>query len=70
MVGRVSMDYLSVEIGDSPIEVGDPATYFGPPSEGEGGITVEEQAEAAGTLAYELLVSVGSRVPREPSDGD
>jgi len=70
MVGRVSMDYLSVEIGDSPIEVGDPATYFGPPSEGGGGITVEEQAEAAGTLAYELLVSVGIRVPRQPSEGD
>ena len=70
MVGRVSMDYLSVEIGDSPIEVGDPATYFGPPSEGTGGISVEEQAEAAGTLAYELLVNVGSRVPREPLDED
>ena len=31
---------------------------------------LEEQAEAAGTVAYELLVSVGSRVPREPSSDE
>lgn len=70
MVGRVSMDYLSVEVGDSAVEVGDWATYFGVSSEGDGGIRVEEQAEAAGTVAYELLVSVGSRVPREPSSDE
>ena len=66
MVGRVSMDYLTVEIGDSPVEVGDSATYFGLSSEGDGGIPVEEQSSAADTIAYELLVSVGNRLPREP----
>lgn len=68
MVGQVSMDYLSVEIGEAQVEVADPATYFGPPAEGGQGITVEEQAEAADTSAYELLVRVGSRVAREPVD--
>ncbi len=66
MVGRVSMDSVSVEVADPavPVSVGDPATFFGRAPEGEGGIPVEEQAEAAGTLAYELLVRVGDRVPR------
>ena len=70
MVGRVSMDYLSVEIGDSAVEVGDSATYFGVSSEGDGGIPVEDQSAAADTIAYELLVGVGNRLPREPSDGE
>jgi alanine racemase len=30
------------------------------------GVRVEDAAEAAGTLAYELLVRVGARVSRRP----
>jgi alanine racemase len=63
IVGRVSMDSICVEIGDAPVEIGDLAVFFG--RSRDGGIPVEEAAAAAGTIAYELLVRVGRRVPRE-----
>ncbi|HEY8155327.1 MAG TPA: alanine racemase [Myxococcota bacterium] len=62
LVGRVSMDYVAVEIGDAPVEIGDEAVVFGV-AEG-GGIPVEDAAAAAQTLPYELLVRLGARVPR------
>ena len=58
MVGRVSMDSVGVEVGDKPVVVGDEAQAFGD------GIPVEEAAAAAGMISYELLVGVGTRVPR------
>lgn len=67
IVGRVSMDSITVEIApDEPQEevaVGAEAVIFGGDGAGAG-VPVEEAAEAARTLAYELLVRVGSRVPR------
>ena len=60
--GRVSMDYVCVEVGDAPVALGDEALLFGESAQGR--LPVEAAAEAAGTLAYELLVRVGSRVPR------
>jgi len=62
VVGRVSMDYVTVDVGGEPVEVGDEALFFG--ERGGARLTVEEAAHAAGTIAYELLVRVGSRVPR------
>jgi alanine racemase len=62
VVGRISMDYLGVDVGVAPVALGDEAILFG---RGQGAeLRVEEAAEAAGTLPYELLVRVGSRVPR------
>ena len=58
MVGRVSMDFVGVDVGEAPVAVGDEAVVFGV------GLPVEEAAAAAGTIPYELLVRVGSRVPR------
>jgi alanine racemase len=80
IVGRVSMDYITVDVTDADVRVGDVATLYGAaPDEsaprgavaGEGasgwcGVRVEDAAEAAGTLAYELLVRVGARVSRRP----
>ncbi len=66
IAGRVSMDYVGVEVGDAPVRVGDTAILFG--SETAGGpavLPVEEAAQFAGTLSYELLVRVGTRVRRE-----
>jgi alanine racemase len=66
IAGRVSMDYVAVEVGEAPVRVGDVAVIFG--AERPGGaavLPVEEAAEAAGTLSYELLVRVGVRVHRE-----
>ena len=62
MVGRVSMDYVAVDAGDAPVEIGDEAIVFG--AGAGGGIPVEEAASAAQTLPYELLVRLGPRVPR------
>jgi alanine racemase len=70
IVGRVSMDYITVEIGDAPVSIGDEATLFGRADERADspeswpGVPVNEAAEAAGTLAYELMIRVGERVPR------
>jgi alanine racemase len=62
IAGRVSMDYLSVEIGDARVAAGDDALYFG--ADAHGMLPVEDAAAAAGTLPYELLVRVAARVPR------
>jgi alanine racemase len=62
IVGRVSMDSLTLDVGDAPVEPGDEAVIFGVGA--QGALPVEEAAEAAGTLSYELLVRVGRRVPR------
>jgi alanine racemase len=55
--GRVTMDMILVEASDA-VQVGDVATIFG------GRVTLDEQAELAGTISYELLTSLGNRVRR------
>jgi len=62
IVGRVSMDFVTVDVGDAPVEIGDAAILFGAGAAGR--LPVEEAAEAARTISYELLVRVGTRVPR------
>ena len=67
IAGRVSMNFTGVEVGDSPIEIGDEVILFGEAQE-DAQLTVEEAAAAAETIAYELLVRVGRRVPRQFED--
>lgn len=55
--GRVTMDMTLVEAPPG-IELGDIATVFG------GDVSLDEQAEAAGTLSYEMLTRLGARVER------
>jgi alanine racemase len=63
IVGRVTMDYITVDVGHVPgAAVGDTATLIG--SDGHETITVEEVAQKAGTIAYEITCSVGRRVQR------
>jgi len=62
--GRVSMDLVTLDVGEAPVEIGDPVVLFGSSEAGECRLPVEELAALAGTLPYELLVRVGSRVPR------
>lgn len=64
--GRVSMDFVTVDVGDAPVEIGDEALLFGTAE--QGAIPVEEAAAAAGTIAYELFVRVGTRVRRAYSE--
>ena len=64
IIGRVSMDLITVRLDDVPAAVrGDVATLIG--ADGSGRIRVDEVAEQANTIGYEILVSVGrSRLPR------
>jgi alanine racemase len=58
IVGRVSMDMLSVDISDLPeAYIGTPVTLWGE------GLSADEVAAACGTLSYELLVKLTARVP-------
>jgi len=65
IAGRVSMDYVAVDAGTAPIEIGDEAILFGVGASAEESLPVEQAAQAAGTIAYELMVRVGGRVVRE-----
>ena len=64
IIGRISMDLTTVGLDDVPDAApGDTVTLIG--GDGGGRITVDEVADRAGTIAYEVLVSVGtSRLPR------
>lgn len=74
LAGRVSMDVISVWLDHEPLPVGEPAIVFGAgaaarpmgvePRPVEQPMRVEDWAQAAGTIPYELLVRVGARVPR------
>ena len=69
MVGRISMDVTVVDISDVPgVEVGDVATLVG--SDGDAHIPVDEVAELAGTISYEILTGFTPRVPRVWRDDD
>jgi alanine racemase len=57
VVGRVTMDMTMVAV-DGPVAVGDVATVFG------GIVSLDTQARAAGTISYEMLTSLGARLPR------
>lgn len=63
VVGSVCMDFTMVDVTSVPeTEVGDQVVLLG--NQGEACITVEEVAERAGTIPYEILCGVSSRVPR------
>ncbi|MFE4962187.1 alanine racemase [Streptomyces sp. NPDC056660] len=78
VAGRVAMDQFVVDLGGDEPEVGSEAVLFGPGDRGEP--TAEDWAQAAGTIAYEIVTRIGTRVPRvyvngqpsgqEPGDGD
>jgi alanine racemase len=62
VAGRVAMDQFVVDLGGDAAEVGDPALLFGPGDQGEP--TAEDWARACGTIAYEIVTRIGTRVPR------
>lgn len=63
--GRVAMDQFVVDVGDTPVSVGDEAVLFGDPTLGVPSAT--EWANAARTINYDIVTRVGSRVPRRNS---
>lgn len=59
LAGRVSMDRLCCDISDiAEAQVGSPVILWG------NGLSADEVADSAGTIAYELFCALGARVPR------
>lgn len=65
VVGRVSMDLITIDVTDIGREVrrGDPVTLVGP------GATIEALGRAAGTIGYEVLTRLGPRFARRYTGG-
>jgi len=63
LIGRVSMDQFVVDLGASSLaKTGDEVIVFGDGSGGE--YTIDEWAKACGTINYEIVTRIGTRVPR------
>jgi alanine racemase len=62
-IGTICMDQMMIDLSNVPdAEVGDDVILIG--SQGDEEITADELAEKAGTISYEILLSVSDRVPR------
>ena len=63
LIGRVSMDQFVVDLGSNSLaKTGDEVIVFGDGAGGE--YTADEWAKASGTINYEIVTRIGSRVPR------
>ncbi len=63
MVGRVTMDFVMVDLGAQvSVAVGDVATVIG--QDGTEEISVDDFAGWAGTISYEVLARLGARLER------
>ncbi|MGN1315701.1 MAG: alanine racemase [Acutalibacteraceae bacterium] len=63
IIGRVCMDQFMVDVTHIPqVKVGDAATIFG--TDGKETISVDEIAEKANTINYEIICNINSRVTR------
>ncbi|MBZ9640558.1 alanine racemase [Streptomyces sp. PSKA30] len=66
--GRIAMDQFVVDLGGDVPGTGAEAVLFGPGDRGEP--TAEDWAQAAGTIAYEIVTRIGTRVPRVYVNGE
>ncbi|MFK4759338.1 alanine racemase [Microbacterium sp. ZW T5_45] len=64
-VGRIAMDQFVVDVGDTPVSIGDEVVLFGDPTLGVP--SAQEWADAAGTIDYEIVTRIGARVARRAS---
>ncbi len=62
VAGRICMDQFTLDIGNDDIREGDDVVIFGPGTHGEP--TADDWATACGTIPYEIVTCVGSRIPR------
>jgi alanine racemase len=66
--GRIAMDQFVVDLDGETVEPGAEAILFGSGERGEP--TAEDWAQAADTIAYEIVTRIGQRVPRVHVDED
>jgi len=63
VVGMISMDYVTVDVGHVPgVVVGDEVTLIG--RDGDDAVRVEELARIVGSIPYEITCHVGRRVTK------
>jgi alanine racemase len=62
IVGSVCMDMISIDVTGIPVEPGDAVTILG--RDGDAAIGVEEIADTIGTIPYEVLCRIGTRIER------
>ena len=62
IAGRICMDQIMVDVGASVVKPGDKVMLIG--SQKKNKITTEELAELSGTISYEIVCGLGSRIPR------
>ncbi len=66
VVGRVSMDMTTIDLGDAPANVGDEITLLD--SDPLSPVSVYELAKWAETIPYEIFCRIGPRIPRVAVD--
>ncbi|BFV58822.1 alanine racemase [Kitasatospora sp. CMC57] len=62
VAGRVAMDQFVIDLGGDTAGVGDEVRLFGNGEHGEP--TAEDWGRACGTISYEIVTRIGTRVPR------
>ncbi|MBK8011903.1 MAG: alanine racemase [Deltaproteobacteria bacterium] len=62
VVGRITMDATMVNLGEDSAHNGDEVVLLG--AQGDDCISVEELADWLGTIPYEILTMINTRVPR------
>jgi alanine racemase len=67
LVGTVSMDNVTVDLGERPPPRGAPAVLIG--RQGGERVLAEEWARRLGTINYEITCAISARVPREHHRG-
>jgi alanine racemase len=60
--GRICMDQIMVDVGNLKVRPGDEAVLIG--CQAQNRITTEELALLSGTIPYEIVCGLGSRIPR------
>jgi len=60
--GTVTMDQVVIDVGDDPVDVGDPVVFIG--TQGDEEVTATEWADLLETINYEIVCQFGSRLPR------
>jgi alanine racemase len=60
--GRICMDQMMVDVGNFKPKIGEEVVLIG--KQGKQKVTVEELADLSGTIAYEIVCGLGSRIPR------
>lgn len=68
VAGRICMDHAIVDVGDTPVSVGDEVVLIG--RQGNEQIFVEEWAALLDTINYEIVTTISGRVARTYIDDD